>query len=396
MDAASPLAGAEVEVVDATGKKAKGTTDATGALKLANMAVPYDVSVKHPSAPTPLVVLGRRERSIRLPVWTLPSTPASERRHIFTVQVQVPPCSSSCSLVVVSASLHGGGQTIESIAASPSSQTKSVTLTHGFFRGGMGPSELVRIHAITRNAEQTSWAYREISTTGQRGGASSVAFGSLVPVGIQGSMTVDAIMPDATPNLNPTVGAMLLLAGGARLSLSSAEAPSASFVVPAIPGASLQATSSLRDMTLAQTTDDELYAYSETDPLPLATPSVGVTVYAPPTMTAPLMGGDLPSSAPAITWTTGAPGLGYVELYDLDRKEPVALVLTDERAVPLASLRGLGFALTPSTYAMDISSVANVSLAEVIDGSAPSRRPIAVSGRAQASARAMFRFTISP
>lgn len=227
-----PVVGAEVQLVDASGKASKAITDAKGSVKLPSASAPYDLSVKHASMPTPYVVLGRREKSVRLPVWTTPSVPASQRTHTFNVAVQVPPCSTTCGLSVLSTSLHGGGQTVESIPTSASWRTMNVTLQHSFYRGGMGASELVTLHAISSNADRTAWGYREVASSGQKGGESTVGMGSLVQVGVRGSLTVNAVLPDATDNLTPSVGAMLVLAGGARLPLFSAQATSGVAIVP--------------------------------------------------------------------------------------------------------------------------------------------------------------------
>jgi len=391
-----PVAGAEVQLVDASGKASKATTDAKGSVKLPSASAPYDLSVKHASMPTPYVVLGRRETSVRLPVWTVASVPASQRTHAFNVVVQVPPCSTNCGLSVLSSSVHGGGQTVESIPTSASWRTMNVTLQHSFYRGGMGASELVTIHAISSNADQTSWGYREVASSGQKGGESTVGMGSLVQVGVRGSLVVNGIFPDATDNLTPSVGAALVLAGGARLPLFSAQAASGVAIVPDIPASFVQATASLRDMALALSSDNELHASAQSELLPPTTASVDVTAYAPPAMTSPLFGAPLASGASAIAWTSGAPGLAYVELVDIDRKEPVAVVLTDESAIPLAKLRALGFADAPSTYAIDMSTIADVTLAQVIDANAPSRRPFWISDAAQSTGRATFRFTLSP
>lgn len=398
MDDASgngPLVGAEVDVVDSSGRKSSGKTDVSGTVKIADVAVPYDLSVTHALLSSPVVILGRRERSIRVPVSTPPSLPESQRKHTFTVQLQVPPCTPSCALFVLSKSVHGIGQLVDALPNSASWRPVTVTLNHSFYLGGMGASELVTMHAIVRNDAQTVWAYKEIASLGEKGGASTVG-GSLVPIGTRGTVTVNALLPDATDNFTPSVGVSLLLAGGARLPLLTAESTAGVAIVPDIPGSRIQGTASLRDMDLARMSDNELYSQAGSDAAPPTTSSIDVTVYSPPIMTSPLFGGELPLGATAISWTSGAPGFAYAELYDIDHAKPVAIVFTDARAIPLASLKALGFTLTPSTYALDLSTDVGVKLAEVIDGSALSRRPVWISDVAHGATRASFRFAVSP
>lgn len=356
----APIPNRQIMLIDALGRTQQTMTGTDGGFNIAGVRPPYDVRVAGDTGGyPPTIYLALTSAVPRVVGYVTPLSVRLPRTATVRLALQGPSCGDSFSCdTTITTSSNGANQGAVSRASAyfVTSPNATVDTTH---RWSGDPTTGAYLAVLASNRTYTSfWYYFNANVPLTDGQTTNVSTVAPTPVSLAGTATLaiktidvptDWAAPNAQMSLNYATGGFAYLAGADALLLTTG--------VPNVIGSTLSASASIADPANGQRR-----AHVQTPPLALNTPSLTLTITAPPLITVPNAGGHL-SKSTSIQWTRfGDPSVTMLSIYSSFGGSS-AQVFTSKTALDLGKLSSFGPGFGPGIYNVgveDLRPIANI------------------------------------
>ena len=395
-EAGVPVFGRPVSVVDARGRSVSILTDDGGSFHVADVVVPYDVSIAgSPSSTAPVTTawLGLGTASPRFDVLDRDSAPTPPAPATLDMVVTLPPCTNRCWIAAATASRSGRGQAAASYGVGES--RRRITIEHAFLLATPDEEEKATIHLLTGDESFSSYAAAEVVSVVVPGTGVDLGVLPLAPTEATGAVTVAVRGPDIPAAWHWTVATNLSFPDGASMTLQYVDGPALVTHLPRLGGASFAigawAQSPPENGSLAQNAS---FAWSGR--LSLTASAVAMDLPTPARLLQPPRGGTLSRRADGFSWTART-GASSLVIRDLDRGRPFLRLHAAGASASFDRLARLGIhAPDIGEYLIELTAKPTSSVDDLVSDSAPLSGLEIDSPLAGASAYEQFSFVVTP
>lgn len=362
-DALAAFAGALVRVVDANGVTQDAIADQTGAFTFADVASPYDVSVRPVTGQGAFAYLGLRRSSLRL-VDAAGDPPGVDQQGTVSFSVPLPDCAGNCLVDFSTTSAEAPTNPMNNVNGAwshPSSSTATHSLSHVW--SGPTTTNHVQLSVLVSDESYEHFWYAQTDGTPSldAGGTLSLGTIALAPVAARGPVAITTDVSRVPSALaTQTLQVTARTATGITLPLQSVTSGSLVAFLPDLPNGTFDVSSQRSDEQPRSWQSTSAMAFG----LALATPTVPLELMAPLASIHPSPGASFSASSQLMTWQ---PTLQHTTAIEFANPALEAMVYVDGAELSFARLSALGITLEPGSKTLYLASGDNATVDTIVD-----------------------------
>ncbi len=403
-DLGHPVVGRRVVLVDARGAQYLTTTNEVGRFAVPGVTPPYDLAV----APGPdgavnaFLAASRSDPHVELFERDGPTQTPARQQFRVGVAASLCPATSWCWVTVATASPSGSGEVTGYFRAEDGLAV--VDVEQGWHRTSLVPQELVDVHVLVGNDEQSWFAYARLpSQRAAPGDHVDLGIASVQPVEVSEPLSLD-VAPDAGALAGWSWASSVSLdlpgdPGGPVASCLFAlrDTASSTLRVPRIPGATMRASMLAQHPRVASPSGFSRSTEAWSGAVAIPT-SLTFGIAPGPELLRPQPDGALARRGTGFAWSSATgPALFSLLVVDLARGVPRFRVHTNEPEVAFARLRALGISrLEPGQHLLELASVPSAAVQDVLSEDVDVRHRHRDPTRPGAVMRIRVPFTVTP